>query len=194
MEASKITLTKETKEKMSKGLTKNEKGKLRDKRLHELAESGKLQFIKTRRELAEAIGFPHTQSQNAGYQWVLYNIRKGKLIENIAGYTDYGTAEYEYRLPEENKIVSKGIEEAIKEFPNLIKKVEEPTEEEKRIAEVRAEAIHQAMSEQYDRQQAEAAKPASTIITIYRGDTTVALENVDADTIMAIIKAVMGQV
>lgn len=179
MEASKIILTKETKEKMSKGLTKNEKGRLRDKRLHELAESGKLQFIKSRRELAEAIGFPHTQSQNAGYQWVLYNIRKGKLIENIAGYTDYGTAEYEYRLPDEKRPEPVAPPEVIPE----------PTEAEKRIAEVRAEAIHKAMSEEYDRQME--AEQTTTSLTIYHGDTTIVLENVNIEMVVAIMKTVI---
>ena len=42
MEISRLIFTKETKEKMNKELTRKEKGKLRYKKLEELANNGKL--------------------------------------------------------------------------------------------------------------------------------------------------------
>lgn len=177
---------------MSKGLTNQKKGELRLKALREFANSGRLAFCKNRYQIAEGVGFPPEQVGKAGYQWVQYNIRKGVLREQITGLTNYGTAEYEYQFidPEENKkVVSRGIEEAVKEFPNLIKKVEEPTEEEKEQSKRKAEEMYRAMEEQYEKEKDE--KPTSTIITIYRGDTTVAIENVSTELILKIIKSVV---
>lgn len=164
MRASKVILSKETKEKMSKGLSNREKGKIREQRLQELADSGKLQFIRGRRELAEAVGFMNTHNNTAGYQWVVHRIKSGQLIEHIVGYTDYGTAEYEYHLSEEkvsNPVVDKGIEEAVKEFPKLIQPVTEQ-------------------------------KPNTAIsITIYHKDTTFVLNNLDVKTVVDFVKSVI---
>lgn len=96
MNVSNFILTKETKEKMAKPMSNVKKGKLRAKKLQELADSGKLQFIKTRGDLAEAVGFTYDQRNKAGYQWIKYKVDKGELQERLTGYTDDGRAEYEY--------------------------------------------------------------------------------------------------
>ena len=101
MNISNFTLTKETKEKMNRPLNNRDKGRLRKEKLQELAKSGKLAFIKSRADLAEAVGFTYEQRHKAGYQWVNYNLMKGVLKEKLTGYTDNGLAEYEYEYVEE---------------------------------------------------------------------------------------------
>lgn len=100
MNISNFTLTKETKEKMNKPLSNKQKGALRSQKLKELAESGKLAMIKTRGDLAEAVGYPYAQRNTSGYQWIHYKIERGELLERITGYTDDGHAEYEYQYVE----------------------------------------------------------------------------------------------
>lgn len=100
MNISNFTLTKETKERMNKPLSNKQKGALRSQKLKELAESGKLAMIKTRGDLAEAVGYPYAQRNTSGYQWIHYKIERGELLERITGYTDDGHAEYEYQYVE----------------------------------------------------------------------------------------------
>lgn len=100
MNISNFTLTKETKEKMNKPLSNKQKGALRSQKLKELAESGKLSMIKSRGDLAEAVGYPYAQRNTSGYQWIHYKVERGELIERITGYTDDGHAEYEYQYVE----------------------------------------------------------------------------------------------
>jgi len=96
MEVSKITFTKETKEKMKKGLNPFQKGKLRWEKLKELDNSGRLSFIHDRGELIEAMGFEPKSS--TGYAWACNLIKRKHLTETLTGFNNQGRPEYEYHL------------------------------------------------------------------------------------------------
>lgn len=96
MEVSKILFTKETKEKMERGLSAREIGRLRWERLEELYNSGELQKVKNRRELIEAVGFT-PQQKHRGYTWVC-NLINRKHLEEISTGVDNGKIEYQYFL------------------------------------------------------------------------------------------------
>lgn len=162
MNISNFTLTKETKEKMNKPLSNKQKGALRSQKLKELAESGKLAMIKTRGDLAEAVGYPYAQRNTSGYQWIHYKIERGELLERITGYTDDGHAEYEYQYVEPNKN-PKPLKEVLKEFkPQVIE----------------------------EKQETPTVLATSMVITITRGDTTVRIENATNEALAEIIKAI----
>lgn len=102
MNVSNFILTKETKEKMGKQISLRRKGELRLAKLRELAESGKLSMIKSKGDLAEAVGYPYSSRNGSGYQWVKYKIDQGWLTEKLTGYED-GIPVYEYQFIDKNK-------------------------------------------------------------------------------------------
>lgn len=177
--------------KMNQPLNGRQKGKLRIKKLRELSKNGRLQFIRTRSDLAEAIGFPYDQKMNAGYQWVLARIRKGVLKETITGYTEDGHAEYEYQFIDPDKKPHKKPATATITVPRPtdFEIVREPSETEKKLAEKRAEEMYKAMSEQYDKDAK--AREDKPMVAIYRGDTTIVLNNMSAEMMVEIIKSVI---
>ena len=152
MNASKVTITNET---MDKKITNKQKGKLRMDRLREAAKSGKLAFAKNRNDVAEMVGY--LPGQNGGYQWVLYNIQKGVLKEEIVKYNNYGRAEYIYTFNDPEDKTKKTIEKMVAEQPQII-----ISDEEKPI-----------------------------MITIYKGDMTISLENITAEMAADIIKSIV---
>ena len=168
MEASKVILTNETKEKMNMKLSNKKKGELRKQKLIELSKSGKLAMIKGRGELAEAVGYPYAERHKSGYQWVKSKIDSGMLVERITGYTDYGTAEYEYKLADDTK----------GKFP-------EPSKEVMEKVNADYEALKQASI-------AQSMEKLNTypVLTIYTGDTTIAIENMAEEYIVKAIEAV----
>lgn len=93
MLASKVTLQKETIE--QNDLTSKKKGELRWKKLKELDKEGKLAFIKTRGELAEACGYE--KGDPKGASWVFNMLRNSVLEEVAVGYNN-GKMEKEYHL------------------------------------------------------------------------------------------------
>lgn len=96
MEAT-IKFTKETKDKMAKGLTIRERGKLRFGKIKELDENGKLAFVKNRKELAAAAGYT-PQQRSVGYAWVENLIHRGHITEEPVGYGKNGKLEYIYHV------------------------------------------------------------------------------------------------
>ena len=131
MEVSKVTLTNEFKEKTRKPLGNVKRRELRLKMLAKSEADGSLSKAKNRYEVANLAGFTAKQKQS-GYLWVYKQVKEGKIAEHIMNYLPNGKAEYEYHVidttskPREDSIVDKGIQEAIKEFPQLIMPVEEP--------------------------------------------------------------------
>lgn len=97
MEVSRLTFTKETKDKISKGLNRRQQGKLRFEKLKEAEENGLLQKAKTRIEVAQLAGFTREQYKT-GYSWVSNMLIRKHLIERISGIGMNGRAEYEYHL------------------------------------------------------------------------------------------------
>lgn len=161
MNVSNLVITGETMEKANKPLSNRKKGELRSQKLKELAESGKLSMIRTRGDLAEAVGYPYAQRNNAGYQWVHYRIERGELIETLVGYTDNGAAEYEYQYIGKPKKVTPLAEDFKVAEPKVV--LEDQKEEPTVLA-------------------------TNTVVTIYKGDITIAVENVSDTALVDIIK------
>lgn len=162
MNVSNLVITGETMEKANKPLSNRKKGELRTQKLKELAESGKLSMIKTRGDLAEAVGYTYAQRGNAGYQWVHYKIERGELKETLVGYTDNGAAEYEYQYVGKN--IATPSKEATESALAMYDKLKQ-------------DSIEQSMAEL-----------TSSTVTIYKGDTTIAIENISDTTLVNIIK------
>lgn len=111
MEVSRLTFTKDTKNKMAKGLNRRQQGKLRFERLKEAEENGLLQKAKTRTEVAELAGFTREQYKT-GYSWVTNMLIRKHLIERISGMGINGRAEYEYHLGSEPDYSNRGAAKA----------------------------------------------------------------------------------
>lgn len=163
MNVSNFTLTEETMNRINKPLTYQEKGALRRKKLREIAESGKIKFAKNRKELANMMGFDPTKQ--GGYQWVGYNVKNGWLKETITGYTSEGYAEYEYEFIDKDK--KQRVEPTVRTtqppaLPKPDKEVVPPADTDKPI-----------------------------VVTIYKGETTVAFENITAKMAAEIIKNIL---
>lgn len=94
MEVSRLIFTKETKKKMEKGISPQEKGRLRWERLKEAETSGLLQKAKTRADIGKIVGIENYQT---AYSWVSSMVSKKALIETVVGF-DGLRAIYEYRL------------------------------------------------------------------------------------------------
>lgn len=96
MQVSRLTFTKETKDKMSKPLNRRERGELRWKKLKELDESGKLSSARVRTDITKMMGLG--DGYGAGYSWVSNMIRRGHLKETIYGTDKNGRVEFEYHV------------------------------------------------------------------------------------------------
>ena len=176
MFANKVVITEDTMNKAQKKLTNRRKGELRLQRLRELSESGKLAMIKSRADLAMAVGFTYDQRFKGGSQWVVYNVKKGIIRESLVGYTNHGTAEYEYHFVEPDTIKKaprKNAKKTVeKSEPNtLVDKIPTPIITDTSASEVQVLAGPQ-------------------VLTVYKGETTITLENVDKDTAVEIIKSI----
>lgn len=95
MEVSKLTLTKETKEKMEKPLSAMERGKLMWAKIVEAERDGRLQQAKYRNDIASIAGYT---DKKRGYSWVSNMIKRGAIRETI-----YAPGEYTYAIGEAPK-------------------------------------------------------------------------------------------
>ena len=96
MEA-RVIFSKETKEKMEKGLTRKERNELRLKRLKELDASGELIKATSRLEVSRLMGF-NERKYGAGYSWISKLVRDGYLKETLLLTSQSGRPEFEYRI------------------------------------------------------------------------------------------------
>ena len=93
-----VFITKETMNKAEKPLSNREKGKLRLKKLYEIAENGKLMDAKTKTQVGLLCGYNENEKALA-CSWTTYLINKGVLIERLSGRNKYtNLPEYEYSL------------------------------------------------------------------------------------------------
>lgn len=90
MEISKLTLRKETLEKMEKPLTAMEKGKLLWEKIVEAEKNGRLQQAKSRVDVANIVGYTNDKR---GYAWASNMIKRGAIVETI-----YSPGEYTYAV------------------------------------------------------------------------------------------------
>ena len=164
-----VSVSKDTISKAEKKLTTVHRGALLAERLAEVAESGKLSLARARFDVASMVGY--TSGQRAsGYAWVKRMIKIGRLTEEFDSINKYGKAEYRYYYN-----------------PPMVKT--EPEAEQ-----VKTEAEPEA--EQAEVEQTEQAEPEvehtenKTIVSIYHGETTVAIEGIGGDDLVAVIKAI----
>lgn len=160
-----VILTDKTKKEMNKVLTKHHKGALLARRLKEVAENGKLSQARTRFDVARLVGY--TEGQRAsGYAWVKRMIKIGVLSETLDGLNEYGKANYQF-------------------FYNGVKtesKKKEQTVEPVETIEVAETPIETKVTmETTDK----------TILTLYHGETTLAIEGASGDTIIEIVKTIV---
>lgn len=89
-----VVFSKKTQEKINKGLTPKERGKLRWEKLEEANEDGRLSLCKNRRDVAELGGYTKEQITK-GYSWVHRLVSRGYLQEvHVSGGGRF--AEYTY--------------------------------------------------------------------------------------------------
>ena len=163
-----VILTDETKKKMNKKMTNHHKGALLARRLKEVAESGKLSQARTRFDVAKLVGY--TDGQRAsGYAWVKRMVEIGVLTETFEGLGKYGKPEHQFYY---NGTTAKNI--AGKRKPN-------PLKEEFKVAEPVMEIVENS----------EPTVVAQTVLTLYHGETTLAIEGVGGDTIVEIVKSII---
>lgn len=96
MNVSRLTFTKETKEKMNKPISHFEKGRLRWERLEELERTGKLNSARNRKDISSMLGLG--DGYGAGYSWVSNMINRKHLSETLVGFNRSNQPEYEYHI------------------------------------------------------------------------------------------------
>lgn len=115
MEISRLIFSKETKEKIEKGISPQRKGQLRWEKLKEAEENGVLQHAKTRVDVGKIVGLDEYKT---AYSWVSGLIGKGALVETIEGFED-GRPVHTYRLGKQLSYVN-GRKKADKKSNALI--------------------------------------------------------------------------
>lgn len=96
MEISRLTISKETQEQLSKPLTKRERGRLRYVRLKELGEKGILSKARTREDVLKMVGFTDA-TMKTGDAWLAYMIKQGYVQETVV-WKRGRKGEYEYTM------------------------------------------------------------------------------------------------
>ena len=160
-----VSVSKDTISKAEKKLTTVHRGALLAERLAEVAESGKLSLARTRSDVASMVGYTAEQ-RASGYAWAKRMIKMGRVTEEFDGISKYGKAEYRYYY---NPPMTKTESEKVKsEVPKseMIEVEPEPEVEQ---------------TEQVENK---------TIVSIYHGETTVAIEGIGGDDLVAVIKAI----
>ena len=160
-----VSVSKDTISKAEKKLTSVHRGALLAERLAEVAESGKLSLARTRLDVASMVGY--TAGQRAsGYTWVKRMIKIGRLTEEFDSMGKYGKAEYRYYYnPPKTKADSKTVESEVPKSELIESEVEQTEPEVERTGN-------------------------KTIVSIYHGETTVAIEGIGGDDLIAVIKAI----
>ena len=118
MEISRLLFSKETKEKIEKGISPKRKGELRWEKLKEAEENGLLQQAKTRADVGRLAGIT---SDKTAYGWVSAMVNKKAIIETVTGFENM-RAVYEYRLGSPVKRKKKAKEEAMEKIQNEMKR------------------------------------------------------------------------
>lgn len=128
MEISRLTFSRDTQDKIEKGLTKKQRGELRFNRLKEAEANGSLQKAKNRIEVAHLVGYTDEQYKT-GYSWVCNMLARKHLIERIGGLGANGKVEYEYTIGSEPDYrmvnVAAGRKKANKARREIAKKYEQ---------------------------------------------------------------------
>lgn len=94
MEISRLIFTKETKEKLDKGISAQAKGKLRWEKLKEAENNGTLQQAKSRIDVGKIVGLDNDKT---AYSWVSGLIHKKAIVETLDSFEN-NKAVYTYHL------------------------------------------------------------------------------------------------
>jgi hypothetical protein len=94
MEISRLIFTKETKEKLDKGISSQAKGKLRWERLKEAENNGTLQQARSRIDVGKIVGLDNDKT---AYSWVSGLIHKKAIVETLDSFEN-NKAVYTYHL------------------------------------------------------------------------------------------------
>lgn len=124
MEISKLTFTKETKEKMEKGITHFKKGELRWQKLQELEDTGKLSKARSRQDITSMMGLG--TGYGAPYTWLSHMISRGSVKEILLGFDKNSRPEYEYHLTNENRPNYERFGKSNRPKPNKVQTPKQP--------------------------------------------------------------------
>lgn len=94
MEISRLIFTKETKEKLDKGISAQAKGKLRWEKLKEAEDNGTLQQARSRIDVGKIVGLDNDKT---AYSWVSGLIHKKAIVETLDSFEN-NKAVYTYHL------------------------------------------------------------------------------------------------
>ena len=125
MEVSRITFTKETLAKLKRGMSAQDKGRVLYERLCEASDNGLLAQCKTRRDVAELVGYnADTKAQRQrGYSWITNLLRRKHVSEVLVA-----PGEYQYFLgpnkPDFNSAKARGSRK--KKPQSIANNIEEP--------------------------------------------------------------------
>lgn len=172
MEISRLTFTKETKEKMSKGLNKRQKGELRWKKLKEADTNGELAFVKNRYEVARLCGFTESQKKT-GHSWVTRKILNHQLQETLGGIGKDGRMEYEYHIIADPDYEFRGVKEQRQREKELGTRLNKPLEPVVQISKVPNN------------------NPTVYRVEIVRGDTTIKVELANYAEVSEFVKTIL---
>lgn len=167
MEISRLTFTKETKEKMEKGISQFKKGELRWKKLQELEDTGKLSKARNRQDIISMMGLG--TGYGAPYTWLSHMIVRGSIKEILLGFDKNDRPEYEYHLTNENR-------------PNY-----ERFGKSNRPKPSRASALEQPVIVERATMAATDTTVVTTKATIKYGDLVIELEGIDSRIIENIV-------
>lgn len=170
MEVSKLSFTKKTQDKMKKGMSVREKGKILFARLQELEENGTLSKATSRADVARLVGYTEERAK-AGYSWVSNLIHRGHIKETILEWTPSGKVVAEYHTT--GSMPDYGYEEVNRRKRKkqaIAKMAEEAIEREKVIANtpIKIEIAKGDMTIKVEL--AEVEQATNLITTIMKGD------------------------
>lgn len=121
MEISRLIFTKETKEKLDKGISAQAKGKLRWEKLKEAENNGTLQQARSRIDVGKIVGLDNDKT---AYSWVSGLIHKKAIVETLDSFEN-NKAVYTYHLGKPLSYVNgrkKRKEEQIKKIQTELKR------------------------------------------------------------------------
>lgn len=166
MEISRLTFTKETKDKMEKGISHFKKGELRWKKLQELEDTGKLSKARNRQDITNMMGLG--TGYGAPYTWVSNMISRGSIKEILLGFDKNERPEYEYHLTNKNKPNYERFGKSNRPKPSGASALEQPV------------IVERATMETTD-------TVVTTKATIKYGDLVIELEGIDSRIIENIV-------
>lgn len=146
MEVSRITFTKETLAKIKRGMSAQDKGKVLYERLCEASDNGLLAQCKTRRDVAELVGYnaDTKEQRQRSYSWITNLLRRKHVSEVLVAPGEYqyflGPNKPDYdmskakRARKQKKTVNTTTMDISKEEPVILSRAALPSERKAQIS------------------------------------------------------------